>query len=86
MPVRHDDGSILWNGYFLTLRRAKKTDEWIKFLNTALMNISDSVIITDQRGEVVYANRRTKELHGYEPEKARQDGGRFYRPMPRKTK
>lgn len=68
VPERTADGRTLWKGYFSDITENKKADEWIEFLNTALMNISDAVIITDKFGEIIYANRRVQELHGYAPE------------------
>jgi diguanylate cyclase (GGDEF)-like protein/PAS domain S-box-containing protein len=68
MPEKKEDGRLLWNGYYTDITESKKADEWIEFLNTTLMNISDAVIITDQSGKIIYANRQTKAVHGYEPE------------------
>jgi PAS domain-containing protein len=67
-PEKLPEDSVLWQGYFYDITESKKTEEWIGFLNTVLMNISDSVIISDVFGEIIYANRRAKDLHGYEPE------------------
>lgn len=66
IPDTRSEGKTVWNGYFSDYTERKKTDSWISFLNTALMNISDSVILTNTAGEITYANRRAKELHGYE--------------------
>jgi diguanylate cyclase (GGDEF)-like protein/PAS domain S-box-containing protein len=68
VPERTADGRTLWKGYFSDITESKKSEEWIEFLNTALMNISDAVIITDKFGEIIYANRRVQEVHGYAPE------------------
>lgn len=65
LPDQKDDGRTVWTGYFTDCTDRKKTDEWIVLLNTALMNISDSVILSNMTGEIIYANRRTNELHGY---------------------
>ncbi|NMA25191.1 MAG: PAS domain S-box protein [Clostridiales bacterium] len=65
LPDQKDGDRTVWNGYFTDFSERKKKDEWISFLNTALMNISDSVILTNMTGEIIYANRRAFELHGY---------------------
>ena len=47
LPDQKDGDRTVWNGYFTDFSERKKKDEWIGFLNTALMNISDSVILTN---------------------------------------
>jgi diguanylate cyclase (GGDEF)-like protein/PAS domain S-box-containing protein len=66
LPDKKTDERTVWNGYFTDSTDKKKTDEWIGFLNTVLMNISDSVILTNNSDGITYANRRAKELHGYD--------------------
>jgi diguanylate cyclase (GGDEF)-like protein/PAS domain S-box-containing protein len=68
LPDQNDHAKTVWNGYFTDSTDRRKTDEWIGFLNTALMNISDSVMLTNMSGEIIYANRRVKDLHGYDPD------------------
>lgn len=86
MPEKGEDGRILWNGYFSDITESKKADEWIGFLNTALMNISDAVIITDKFGDIIYTNRRVKEVHGYEPEEMHgKRADMFAEPLPEKA-
>jgi diguanylate cyclase (GGDEF)-like protein/PAS domain S-box-containing protein/putative nucleotidyltransferase with HDIG domain len=68
LPDKNSADRSVWNGYFTDCTERKQKDEWIGFLNTALMNISDSVILTNSIGEIIYANRRVRDLHGYEPD------------------
>ena len=65
-PDKLTDGSIVWHGYFSDITENKKTEEWIGFLSTVLSNISDSVIISNNIGEIIYANQSASKLHGYE--------------------
>lgn len=64
-PEKMQDGGIVWQGYFSDITEEKRSEEWILFLNSALENISDSVIITGSFGGIVYANRAATELHRY---------------------
>jgi diguanylate cyclase (GGDEF)-like protein/PAS domain S-box-containing protein len=65
-PEKLEDGSVLSHGYWEDITEKKKTDDWISYLNTALMNISESIIITDMESKIIYANQKVKELHGYD--------------------
>lgn len=67
-PVKLDDGSVLAYGYWEDITSQKKTNDWLKYLNTALMNISESIIISDMESRIIYANQKVKDLHGYDPE------------------
>jgi diguanylate cyclase (GGDEF)-like protein/PAS domain S-box-containing protein len=67
-PEKLEDGSVLSHGYWEDITEQKKTNDWIRYLNTALMNISESIIITNMGSKIIYANQKVKELHGYEPE------------------
>lgn len=67
-PERPADGGIVWQGYFSDITEDKKSEEWILFLNSALENISDSVIITGSFGGIIYANSAATKLHGYTKE------------------
>jgi diguanylate cyclase (GGDEF)-like protein/PAS domain S-box-containing protein len=67
-PERIDNGGVLCNGYMDDITEQKKASDWIRYLNSALMNISESVIITNMESKIIYANQRVKALHGYEPE------------------
>lgn len=66
-PVECNDGGVLSNGYMEDITEQKKASDWIRYLNSALMNISESVIITNMESRIIYANQKVKELHGYEP-------------------
>lgn len=63
-----DDGGVLSNGYFEDVTEQKNASDWIKYINTALSSITESIIISAPGGKIIYANQRVKELHGYEPE------------------
>lgn len=67
-PVRLDDGSVLSYGYWEDITEQKKTNDWLIYLNTALMNISESIIISNMESQIIYANQKVKDLHGYDPE------------------
>ena len=67
-PVMLDDGGVLAYGYWEDITSQKKTNDWLKYLNTALMNISESIIISDMESRIIYANQKAKDLHGYDPE------------------
>ena len=67
-PERREDGGILSTGYMEDITEQKKANDWIRYLNSALMNISESVIISNRSSEIIYANQRVKTLHGYDPE------------------
>ena len=61
-----DNGCVLSNGYMEDITEQKKANDWIKYLSTALMNISESVVITNKDDNIIYTNKKFKELHGYE--------------------
>ncbi len=65
-PGKLRDKCVLWQGYFTDITETKKTEEWIGFLSTVLSNISDSVLLTNNLGEIIYANQSAIKLHGYE--------------------
>lgn len=67
-PERASDGGVVWQGYFSDITEEKQSEEWILFLNSALENISDSVIITGSFGGIIYANSAATKLHGYTKE------------------
>ncbi len=67
-PERLDDGGVLSTGYWEDITEQKTASDWLKYLNTALMNISESIIISNMENQIIYANQQVKELHGYEPE------------------
>jgi diguanylate cyclase (GGDEF)-like protein/PAS domain S-box-containing protein/putative nucleotidyltransferase with HDIG domain len=67
-PEKLDDRGVLSNGYMEDITEQKKANDWIRYLNSALMNISESVIITNMDSKIIYANQKVKELHGYEPD------------------
>lgn len=64
-PEKLPDKSVMWQGYLSDITNRKQSSEWIEFLNTALMNINDCVIITDSNGDIIYANKSAVSLHGY---------------------
>jgi PAS domain S-box-containing protein len=59
---------VLSNGYWEDITEQRNANVWIKYLNTALMNISESIIISNMENQIIYANQQVKALHGYEPE------------------
>lgn len=67
-PQKMPDGGVYWQGYFSDITEEKQSEEWILFLNSALENISDSVIITGSFGGIIYANSAATKLHGYSKE------------------
>jgi diguanylate cyclase (GGDEF)-like protein/PAS domain S-box-containing protein len=67
-PEKLDDGGVLSTGYWEDITEQKTASDWLKYLNTALMNISESIIISNMNNEIIYANQQVKALHGYEPE------------------
>ncbi len=67
-PEKLDDGGVLSHGYLEDITDNKKAYEWVRYLNTALMNISESVVISNMDGIIIYANQKVKETHGYEPD------------------
>ncbi len=67
-PEKLGDGGVLSHGYMEDITDKKKANDWIRYLNSALMNISEAVIISNMDAEIIYANQMVKKLHGYEPE------------------
>lgn len=67
-PEKLDDEGVLSNGYMEDITDQKKANDWVRYLNSALMNISESVIITDMDSKIIYGNQKVKELHGYRPD------------------
>ena len=60
------NGCVLSNGYMEDITEQKTATDWIKYLSSALMNISESVVITNKDENIIYTNKKFKELHGYE--------------------
>ncbi len=67
-PENLDDGGVMSHGYWEDITEQKKANDWISYLNTALMNISESIIITNMESKIIYANQKVKDIHGYEPD------------------
>jgi len=67
-PEKLVDGSVLWYGYLIDITERKQVEAWNNYLSTAMVNISDSVMITDHEFNITYINKRAEELFGYKLE------------------
>lgn len=56
-------GSLDWENIILGLKRTTKD-----FLETVLENLSESIIVTDLEGRIVYYNKGSEKIFGYRPE------------------
>ncbi len=55
--------SLVWENIILGLKRTTKD-----FLETVLENLSESIIVTDLEGKIVYFNKGSEKIFGYPPE------------------
>ena len=67
-PEKLSDGSVLWHGYQTDNTERKQAEEWNCFLSTVMLNISDSVMISDSNYKITHINKSAEELFGYKPE------------------
>ena len=56
-------GSLDWENIILGLKRTTKD-----FLETVVDNLSESIIVTDLDGKIVYFNKGSEKIFGYKPE------------------
>lgn len=56
-------GSLDWENIILGLKRTTKD-----FLETVVDNLSESIIVTDLGGKIVYFNKGSEKIFGYKPE------------------
>jgi PAS domain S-box-containing protein len=56
-------GSLDWENIILGLKRTTKD-----FLETVVENLSESIIVTDLDGKIVYYNKGSEKIFGYTPE------------------
>lgn len=56
-------GSLDWENIILGLKRTTKA-----FLETVVDNLSESIIVTDLDGKIVYFNKGSEKVFGYKPE------------------
>ncbi|HSO71618.1 MAG TPA: PAS domain-containing protein, partial [Thermodesulfobacteriota bacterium] len=55
-------GTLDWDNIILGLKRTTKD-----FLETVLENLSESIIVTDLEGKIVYFNKGSEKIFGYQP-------------------
>ena len=56
-------GSLDWENIILGLKRTTRD-----FLETVVDNLSESIIVTDLDGKIVYFNKGSEKIFGYRPE------------------
>lgn len=71
-PQILEDGSTLWYGIIMDITERKNTEEKIReqqlLLETMFNTIIDGVVLTNNRREIILANKGIKTTFGYEPE------------------
>lgn len=71
-PQLLEDGSTLWYGIIMDITERKNAEEKIReqqiLLETMFNTITDGVVLTNNKREIVLANKGIKTTFGYEPE------------------
>ncbi len=71
-PQLLEDGSTLWYGIIMDITERKNAEEKIReqqiLLETMFNTITDGVVLTNNKREIILANKGIKTTFGYEPE------------------
>ncbi len=62
------DGERLFTGIIRDITERRKIQDQLEFQATILQNVRDSIIVTDDRGQVIYWNQGAQALFGYSAE------------------
>ena len=67
-PEKLPDGSVTWYGFNADISERKRVEDSLMKLKTAIDKSEISVIITDENGNIEYANPFFNKITGYSPE------------------
>lgn len=65
IPQRLEDGSTLWHGFITDVTERIEADRQMRLLSAAVDSAENTIVITDTRGRLQWANKAFTRLTGY---------------------